>query len=83
MHTPGPWKISKCVNEPGMVKIGTGPDGWLGVAAAFGDSDEEVQSNALLIAAAPNLLAACKAAMEDIPWGDRCAILEAAILSAE
>jgi hypothetical protein len=35
-----------------------GDDGWLGVAQCFGDSEEEAEANARLIAAAPELLEA-------------------------
>lgn len=57
-HTPGPWVISSIEDAPRTVKIGTGEGGWLGVAQAFGDTDEEARANAQLITAAPDLLAA-------------------------
>ncbi len=58
-YTPGPWLIVP-QTEPRTVKIGTGEKGWLGVAQAFGDSDEEAQANSRLIAAAPELLETLK-----------------------
>ncbi len=67
-HRPGPWHVSKYLGEP---------SGTLQVVHASGDvqvadcretwgyrlSVEEAQANARLIAAAPDLLEACKAAL--------------------
>ena len=64
MHTPGPWIICDKQEEPRTVKIGTGENGWLGVAQSFGDTQEEATANAKLIAAAPDLLEACKGLVE-------------------
>ena len=56
-HTPGPWKISRGVDGPDNRVIET-PDGW-GVADAWEcASVGEMDANAHLIAAAPDLLAA-------------------------
>ena len=66
-HTPGPWKVDPKSQEETRSKI-VGPEGWLGVAQAFGDDLEETQANAALIASAPDLLAACEAALQDINW---------------
>lgn len=58
-HTPGPWRVSvEKYPEPRKVKVGTGEDGWWGVASAFGDTQEEAEANARLIAAAPDMLEA-------------------------
>lgn len=54
-HTPTPWIVSGGREEDGrMVKIGTGEKGWLGVAAAFGDTPEEAEANAAFIVKAVN-----------------------------
>lgn len=62
-HTPGPWATS---NRPdGDVEI-TDKDGSV-LASAYGDNCDPkcwpVAANAAVIAAAPELLAACKAAL--------------------
>lgn len=87
MHTPGPWKAEgwkeTVVNDSRGTTIALHP----------GDSREyglaEVQANARLIAAAPDLLAACKLAVarNGAPHPnyvlDVYEALEAAILKAE
>ena len=71
-HTPGPWtrdaeRDGRMRDESAAVR---GPDG-LFIAAAFDfnrtDRDAEVEANARLIAAAPELLAACLAYQD---WTD-------------
>ena len=57
-HTKGPWTVSEQF-EGTQVKI-SGPEGWLCVALAYGDTNEEAQANARLIAAAPKLLETLK-----------------------
>ena len=59
-HTPGPWEAQ--IEKDTRLKI-VGPEGWLGVAQAFGDDFKEAQANARLIAAAPELLEACQIAV--------------------
>lgn len=79
-HTPGPWKAGKDVGYTHIVYDNDD----LCVADVLTDSDEDTQ----LIAAAPDLLAACKAALADCeedgyensPLGLQ---LKAAIASAE
>ena len=91
MHTPGPWIICDKQEEPRTVKIGTGENGWLGVAQSFGDTQAEATANAKLIAAAPDLLAAAKDALtwikRDIkhmdPYNFGVINLELAIAKAE
>lgn len=61
-HTPGPWLIEPDWDptEP-RVRVYTQCEGeeiGLGVADAFGDSEEEARANAHLIAAAPDMEAA-------------------------
>ena len=64
-HTPGPWVVCPIQKEDLLHsrKVGTGPEGWLGVAQAHGDTQEEADANARLIAAAPDLLEACRIAL--------------------
>mgnify|MGYP001582264356 CR=1 FL=1 len=62
-HTPGPWVIDEFMSEHGFYKIRRESDALCHVHS-FADSDEptsEATSNARLIAAAPDLLAACEA----------------------
>jgi hypothetical protein len=75
-HTKGPWKISRGVDGPDNRVIET-PDGW-GVADAWGRASVgEMDANAHLIAAAPDLLEALEAIAPMLPrsltaesWGD-------------
>lgn len=78
-HTPGPWKINwpdwdyewECYHDPdagdyeGYASIDG--EGWSQLAKVSvmvnGDEDEAGKANARLIAAAPDLLLACKAAL--------------------
>ncbi len=88
-HTPGPWKVRLGLNEafidaPGIV--------CLAVVNSLTDT-AEAEVNARLIAAAPELLAACKMVVRLVddprspaakdPWGDGLTQLEAAIAKAE
>ncbi len=69
-HTPGPWKVN---HLPWCIYVGHGVED-----SVTGHSAESIaynvtgDDNARLIAAAPDLLKACKAFMADIPelWGD-------------
>lgn len=58
-HTPGPWKVKQGLGAPDIVSKER-----LVARALYhmGSEDREVDSNARLIAAAPELLAACEAA---------------------
>lgn len=58
-HTRGRWQLGNATSAGRFV--GSSPDGVLGIAMAFGDSPDEQDANARLIAAAPDLLEACKA----------------------
>jgi hypothetical protein len=61
-HTSGPWTvIEKC---EGTQVIVSGPEDWVGVALVYGDTDEEAEANARLIAAAPELLDAIELAYD-------------------
>ena len=55
MHTPGPWKVGY-KNESG--RYIEAPDGYVAVVHYWSRSDEEMEANARLIAAAPDLLEA-------------------------
>lgn len=69
-HTPGPWNITDICRRPLLVSAG-GPHGsWRGMVASIdaGDyarSQEEGIANARLIAAAPQLLEALQALLEN------------------
>jgi len=62
-HTKGPWKVGNLIDydyEPRFVEV-LGDDGIKCIAkAVYGKTDEEAAANAHLIAAAPDLLQACK-----------------------
>lgn len=71
MHTPGPWHIRKgpdryIVADPEKVDGGIS---WVTVARAYPDAKEQ-DANARLIAAAPELLAACEAALRYLDYTD-------------
>jgi hypothetical protein len=63
-HTPAPWQLSNATSAGRF--IGSGPDGVLGIAMAFGDSPDEQDANARLIAAAPDLQAQLKIANDNL-----------------
>lgn len=92
-HTPGPWKINPSDSED-CIYIESGSDG---IATVFGGNCAFDLANARLIAAAPELLEACRAAdaaitydtaeaAEDGKWDLPMAVairLRSAILKAE
>jgi len=70
-HTPGPWHIPpipmsdegwKIVSEPGTNPCDDDPAGMEWIATAYDGDCRKPGPNARLIAAAPDLLAACKKA---------------------
>lgn len=71
-HTPGPWRICWTTTQDGQG--GTkryainGPHREVCECRSAGQPADE--ANALLIAAAPDLLAACKALADMESWGD-------------
>ena len=83
-HTPGPWIISQPTgyNDSGAIEqIGTG---FVIASDIFGKSKEETEANARLMAAAPDLLAACKVALYNLASPESLRhILEDAINKAE
>lgn len=86
-HSPGPWEIEQNTYGPikGDVRIVmSDPKGW---EIAKITSDPFVMANARLIAAAPDLLSACKDAVETLLKGmdeqEAVDVLEKAIAKAE
>lgn len=68
-HTPGPWGFTGGQMHDGnrVVRAGADAQGeWIALACDFNryDRDEEADANARLIASAPELLAASKAALK-------------------
>jgi hypothetical protein len=51
--TPGEW-IKGSPQEPNMAYVGTGDGGWLGLAALYGDTEDEAHANAEFITLAYN-----------------------------
>jgi hypothetical protein len=84
-HTPGPWEV---LRYPGELLVGAESTGAYvakcdGISATIG-SGEEMLANARLIASAPALYAACKAAWNDPSTSREVAvIIEAAMAQAE
>lgn len=66
-HTPGPW-------QQAAFTIQHSNGGEIATVTAFGDDDNEAHANAALIAAAPELLAALKAVIDDCLALDRIPI---------
>lgn len=57
MHTPGPWKLTNEGFQAGVIEA---PNRGLGICEVFGGGETD-KANAVLIAAAPDLLAALEA----------------------
>ena len=64
-HTPGPWSIDRAYGDCCVA----GRDGDR-IAAVYGYDYGEDEANAALIAAAPDLLAACQAVLDEFPAAD-------------
>lgn len=88
-HTPGPWQVSR--NNAGAIPLHFQPPEVIGrngqccVASQMGNGPE-AEANARLIAAAPELLAACEAMLDkfqhdtlegEAGWDAVCAAREA------
>lgn len=65
-HTPGPWKVNDVFieNSPNRLVVSKAMWGGANIADCGLSTDDEGRANARLIASAPDLLAACKAADE-------------------
>lgn len=62
-HTPGPWETCQGRRKHREARfITAGFDRYVG--KVYGHDDQPVEANARLIAAAPDLLAACEAALQ-------------------
>lgn len=69
-HTPGPWTCGGGAYLPIDANTSHGP-AQIGRAESFGHiSDEEVEANGRLMAAAPDLLTALKACLAYIPGSE-------------
>ena len=94
-HTPGPWEARCIESQEWAIDAPNGDptigySSWTALASVYGSNDfrregEAVaEANARLIAAAPELLEACKAARALTPDGTYTAsVLDAAIAKAE
>ena len=78
-HTPGPWKADLCLEGWGIHEVqradGAGIARLAEMQTAFAPDDKEGIANALLIAAAPDLLEALRAARRamqeaEVAWCD-------------
>jgi hypothetical protein len=86
-HTPGPWSTG--CDEDGHMVYAADDSAVADALRDDGDAEAEV-SNARLIAAAPDLLAACQVALaayrlagKDVPENSTAATLRSAIAKAE
>lgn len=64
-HTPGPWRVVRRNNKPvglayGYLRIETQANGASVAALQLPERDSDGEANARLIAASPDLLAACE-----------------------
>ena len=93
-HTPGPWHMDTIKGFPTAIGVGLEPEsGARAIAILSRDSHsskEHQEANARLIAAAPELLEACTAALDRLsviptfsPDRKAIALLQAAIAKAE
>jgi len=89
-HTPGPWAVEEGYDGSRTVAFMRSPNRTVNVAAtqdARPKGHEATTANARLIAAAPELLAACRAALDDDDdqplQGETRRLLERAIAKAE
>ena len=85
VFTPGPWQVKRLLLHPEEIVAVGDADGWfVADCQTTARPSEEIAANACLIAAAPELLEACKLALfafetrAAIDWG----VLEAAIAKA-
>ena len=57
-HTPGPWHISECATQNTLAGICSESGLHITDISGYGQTEEQNQANARLIASAPDLLAA-------------------------
>ena len=88
-HTPGKWESNRNTSHTGQIAVlhGCLNSDWIEIWSpkAFMASEETQEANAKLLAAAPELLAACELALESeecICGGDKDAPCMDCILSA-
>lgn len=86
-HTPGPWNVDGGTNNKGDLYIWQTGEYYGGhaIATVHGEIQEGAEANARLIAAAPDLLATCKASAKQfrkLSNGAIAAEIEAAIKKA-
>ena len=64
-HTPGPWRtlLSSLPGFSRWVLAGGEASGYIAIAGVIASEGEDYEANAALIAAAPDLLAACRAVL--------------------
>lgn len=66
-HTPGPWIVESGDSTSKFIYDNKGEDGYLGALATVEHGDpEELEANARLIAAAPELLAALETLLASV-----------------
>jgi hypothetical protein len=78
-HTPGPWQIQKLVGKDGTLFVGTDEKGFFTCARVSGSDIGNINGNAHLIAAAPELFEALHIAfrrLESYGPGDNDWILD-------
>lgn len=81
-HTPGPWNLS--ANEDGRTYVEASNDTADDIAALLMDHDQQQNAaNARLIAAAPDLLAACKAILARFELEPAGSVFPAAALQTD
>jgi hypothetical protein len=68
-HTPGPWMAGPMVGESDTIWIGNG-DGYVAQVTRIDGLEPIDWADAALIAAAPDLLAACQAVLDEFPAAD-------------
>jgi hypothetical protein len=65
-HTPGPWRID--TQDSTFVRDGCTPHRGIAEVYGYGYGRPQAEANALLIAAAPELLEVCRLVVAVSPW---------------
>lgn len=79
-HTKGKWKALP-LGDMGLLNV-VAPDGPVAFTGTSSRSKEENEANAHLVAAAPDLIAACEIALDYIETGDGEREIRSALRSA-